>query len=239
MSYYNYNNMALNFQILQMFLNQNNRFVNFNEEKDLEFIDAMTHLKTEYYPQATYSNQHEYLLNLVEYKKNHHRYPTRREFFLMCRNICLCPYYLEDNEYIRAAEFFIKSGEYLGNIPCDRFYYFYQYYLIEQREPSSVQEFLAFYRRSIMVEINPSLIENDVIARPVKKEKINQLKESIFEHGDVEENCSICQDPLEKGQKCVKLDCGHVYHAEECCESGNIFKWFEDNRICPVCRKEM
>ena len=111
--------------------------------------------------------------------------------------------------------------------------------MIEHNEPSSIEEFLAFYRRTLMVNLNPSSIENDVIPRPVKKEKIDQLKESIFEQGDVEENCSICQDPLEKGQKCVKLDCGHVYHAEECCESGNIFKWFEDNRICPVCRKEI
>lgn len=39
----------------------------------------------------------------------------------------------------------------------------------------------------------------------------------------------FCLD-TEKGDKCVKLICGHVFHAN--C----IKKWVKINPICPVCR---
>jgi hypothetical protein len=241
---YNYNNMAVNFQILQMFLNNQMTLNYVNNENKQENREALEHFRNQYYTQATFSKHYDYITNLVEYKKHHGVFPSENEFILMCRNLCLCPYYLEDNDYVRAAKFFIRnSDEYIGNIPCDRFYYLHQYYIIEQTVPSSIDEFLRFFRRSVLFQVNPSILDEDIIPRPVNSSVVETLKKNIFERDetDKEENCSICQDKLSTGQKCIKLNCGHIYHAdkEECCESGSIFKWFEENRICPVCRKEV
>jgi len=119
--------------------------------------------------------------------------------------------------------------------------------MIEHRMPSSIEEFLNFYRRSLITQINPSsvfdIFDNDIIARPVDSEKIVKIKNSIFmfDEEKIQENCSICQEELKTGQNCVKLDCNHYFHTSEkdCCETGSIFKWFEANRVCPVCRKEI
>jgi len=240
------NRQNLSTYLLLDLLNQHQqRQTYFNTELD-KYSDALEHFKTEYYREASFEKNQDYLTFLVEYKKYNNHYPSKRELFIACKRFCmLCPYCISDDDYTRCAEFFLsKTGDYIGNIPCDRFYYLQQYYTIEHRMPSSVEEFLSFYRRSIMVLINPSsVLENDVIPRPVEDSKLKLLKDNIFSFKDEkeEENCSICQDSLTKGQNVLKLDCGHFYHTDEkdCCETGSIFKWFENNRVCPVCRKEV
>jgi hypothetical protein len=212
------------------------------------YAEHLDHFKQHYFSEATQQQHYSYLSVLDRFKKIYGEYPTPRELYLSCKQPCglLCPYYVTDDEYVQAADFFVKkTGEFLGNISCDRFYYFAQFYTIEHRDPSSVEEFLSFYRRNIIAQLNPeSLFENDVIVRPVDREKLGAIQntESSYEQkSDENEVCGICQEEFQKGHKYVKLECGHMFHSEEdkCCETGTIFKWFETHRMCPICRKEM
>lgn len=50
---------------------------------------------------------------------------------------------------------------------------------------------------------------------------------------DMEEDCVICQDPLDKRRKCAKLKCGHIFH-KKC-----IQRAFQSKPECPVCRKSI
>ncbi len=48
------------------------------------------------------------------------------------------------------------------------------------------------------------------------------------------ENCSICQDPMEAGQETrTLLACGHCFH--RVC----IDRWFQENVRCPTCRRDV
>lgn len=48
------------------------------------------------------------------------------------------------------------------------------------------------------------------------------------------ENCSICQDPMEAGQETrTLLACSHCFH-REC-----IDRWFQENVRCPTCRRDV
>jgi hypothetical protein len=48
------------------------------------------------------------------------------------------------------------------------------------------------------------------------------------------ENCSICQDPMEAGQETrTILACSHCFH-REC-----IDRWFQENVRCPTCRHDV
>jgi hypothetical protein len=212
------------------------------------YDEHLQYFKDNYYSQATCQKHYNYLSILDNFKSYYGEYPTRKDFFLACKQSCgfLCPYYVTDDEYVHACEFFLsKTGEYVGSIPCDRFYYFVQFNVLERRDPSSTEEFLSFYRRNIIAQTNPeSLFENDVIVRPVDREKLGRIQdtETVYEQkGDDKDVCGICQEDFSKGQKYVKLECGHLYHSAEdqCCETGTIFKWFETHRMCPICRKEM
>jgi hypothetical protein len=43
--------------------------------------------------------------------------------------------------------------------------------------------------------------------------------------------CAICQDPVKKGERVLKLPCEHIFHKDSCC-----MPWLEKNRTCPLCR---
>ena len=45
--------------------------------------------------------------------------------------------------------------------------------------------------------------------------------------------CSICLGAYKEGQQLFVLKCGHVYH-EDC-----ILTWFDQDIVCPICRKSM
>ncbi len=228
-------------------INQANQPRFFSRHLTTEFQSHLDYFKENYYRDATFQSHYSYLSILSRFKTLHGEYPTNREFYLSCKQSCgmLCPYYITDDEYVSAADFFVKNtGEFLGNIQCDLFYYFTQFYVLERRSPSSLEEFMSFYRRNVIAQTNPeSLFENDVVVRPVERRKIEEIQNSEFDYKqEMGENvCGICQDDLSEGHKCVKLDCGHLFHTEEtkCCETGTIFKWFETHHACPICRKEI
>lgn len=47
------------------------------------------------------------------------------------------------------------------------------------------------------------------------------------------DNCAICTDPLNNGNRCVALPCTHQFH-NDC-----IIPWLQRNNICPICRREV
>ncbi|ERN20675.1 hypothetical protein AMTR_s00070p00189230 [Amborella trichopoda] len=47
------------------------------------------------------------------------------------------------------------------------------------------------------------------------------------------DQCAICQVDYEEGEALVNLPCKHAYHLE--C----INNWFQINKVCPVCNKEV
>jgi len=213
-----------------------------------EYHETLEYFKQEYYNNASFDIHIEYIEILEKYRKFHQYYPDRRTFLLMCRKPCFCEFYTTDEEYLQGAEFFIKETGELMNISCAHFYFLSQFYTLERRNPRNVEEFTVFLRRSIMVMSNPEMaFENDNVPKPVHSDKILELKSRVFtftytyKQKEEKEICSICQEDLEDNQKCLRLSCGHYYHSDEknCCENGSIFKWFENNKICPVCRTEV
>eukprot|EP00741_Cyanophora_paradoxa_P024991 tig00000319_g24123.t1 len=47
------------------------------------------------------------------------------------------------------------------------------------------------------------------------------------------QECQVCKDRMAAGLRVMKLPCDHIYH--EAC----ISQWFDANRTCPVCRREI
>ena len=43
-------------------------------------------------------------------------------------------------------------------------------------------------------------------------------------------SCPICLENMKDVDRCLKLDCGHIF-CEKC-----IYKWFERKKTCPVCK---
>ena len=57
---------------------------------------------------------------------------------------------------------------------------------------------------------------------------------SSMESGEnCDATCSICLGMYKEGQQLFVLKCGHVYH-EDC-----ILTWFDQDIVCPICRKSM
>jgi hypothetical protein len=72
-----------------------------------------------------------------------------------------------------------------------------------------------------------------VIVRPTEE----QLAQNTYVYRSEvshNENCSICQDPMEAGQETrTILACSHCFH-REC-----IDRWFQENVRCPTCRHDV
>jgi hypothetical protein len=72
-----------------------------------------------------------------------------------------------------------------------------------------------------------------VIIRPTEE----QLAQNTYVYRSEvshNENCSICQDPMEAGQETrTILACSHCFH-REC-----IDRWFQENVRCPTCRHDV
>lgn len=64
-----------------------------------------------------------------------------------------------------------------------------------------------------------------------------QLSENTTMHTSIrhyDDNCAICQDPIEEGQEVCTLNyCVHTFH-QEC-----IQPWFENHVTCPTCRHDI
>jgi len=168
------------------------------------------------------------------------RFPTAYEFFIQYKRECLCPYMVTNEEFVRACSFFMRHTGSISRMLCTHFYFHAQYYLIEHHDPSSHEEFIAFFRRAIMAESDDPNVDvlNELVICPVEENKLDEVRRSICTVDG--QTCGICQEDIHL-QNGVVLDCGHSFHAEnkDCCETGTIFTWFESKRACPICRKEI
>ena len=55
-----------------------------------------------------------------------------------------------------------------------------------------------------------------------------------IKNNNIELECSICLEKMDKGNDIVSLDiCDHIYH-EKC-----IREWLNKSRICPLCRSNV
>lgn len=220
-----------------------------------ELYENLEYFKENYYDRATLQTHIDYVYRLFKLRKsNNGEYPTKQEYLLSFRNSCFCRFYIEDDSmFVRAAEFFLQKIGDITNLSCANVYYFTEFYMIEHRYPESIREFNAYITRSVISIINPDMLISETPPKPVEKTKLDLIKEKIFTFTytfkgnledikeDEKEVCSICQENIEDNQKCIRLDCGHYFHADNsnCCENGNIFQWFKRNNSCPVCRKEV
>lgn len=220
-----------------------------------ELYENLEYFRENYYQQATLQTHLDYIYKLFKLRRsNNGEYPTKQQYLLSFRNSCFCRFYIEDDSmFVRAAEFFLQKIGDITNLSCANVYYFTEFYMLEHRYPDSIREFNSYVTRSVISIINPEVLIPETPARPVEKSKLDLIKEKIFTFtytfkGNIEdikeeekEACSICQENIEDSQKCIRLDCGHYFHADNsnCCENGNIFQWFKRNNSCPVCRKEV
>ena len=219
-----------------------------------ELYENLEYFRENYYEQATLETHIDYVYRLFKLRENNKgEYPTKHQYLLSFRNSCFCRFYIEDDSmFVRAAEFFLQKLGDITNLSCANVYYFTEFYMLEHRYPESIREFNSYVTTSVISILNPQVLISEIPIKPVEKSKIESIKEKIFtftytyknleDIKDAEkESCSICQENIEDAQKCIRLDCGHYFHAEHsnCCENGNIFQWFERNNSCPVCRKEV
>jgi len=213
-----------------------------------ELYENLEHFKENYYRQATLQTHLDYVYRLFKLRLDKKgEYPTKNQYLLSFRNSCFCRFYIEDDTmFVMAAEFFLQKLGDITNLSCCNVYYFAEFYMIEHRYPESIRELNDYIRRSVISILN--LIDEEPI-KPVEKTIIDSIKEKIFtftyKSDDIKDNekeaCSICQENIENNHKCIRLECGHYFHADnsKCCENGNIFQWFKLNNSCPVCRKEV
>lgn len=204
-------------------------------------LEAFQHFKENYYQEANLLQHQTYSRCLLSYKTVHQVFPSRKEFYLSLRNTCLCEYSvnLDNDEFVAAAEFFMKQLGDISTNQCERFHFYKEFWLIEHRSPTNMDEFNNYLLAVIMSARNPdSFFNSPVVAKPISSSKVDELKQTI--QMVLNQSCGICQDDIHK-QNAVKLDCGHYFHADdtECCENGTIFNWLQNNRICPICRHEL
>ena len=63
--------------------------------------------------------------------------------------------------------------------------------------------------------------------------KREKLKEIIIKNEccELDKTCSICLENFNINNKCIKIpECQHIFH-KDC-----IYKWFDKNKTCPICR---
>lgn len=80
-------------------------------------------------------------------------------------------------------------------------------------------------------------LENEVgsVKRGLTKQELSMIpfkNYSKYKYNGQDE-CSICRDNYQNGEKIKELPCGHIYHIN--C----IDKWLEQERKCPCCNKEI
>jgi hypothetical protein len=244
-----------NFQLTNIALNFIEEDLTYNMfENTQELYENLEYFKRNYFEQATLSTHMDYVYKIYKFRKNNQgQFPTKKQFLLSFRNTCFCRYYVNDDDmFVLAAEFFLSKLGDITNLSCSNVYYFTEFFTIERRCPESIREFNLYISRSVLSILNPDYFISEIPSKPVEKSKLQVLKDKIFtftykfkgkEQIDEEDKevCSVCQDDIEDNQKCIRLDCGHYFHADKnnCCENGNIFNWFQNNNSCPVCRKEV
>ena len=68
--------------------------------------------------------------------------------------------------------------------------------------------------------------------RGLTDDRISRFESFRADQESVDDGCAICIDGVEINKMMIKLDCSHFY-CGEC-----IRKWLENNRTCPLCKRE-
>ena len=214
----------------------------FNEMSETDRIWILQVFRDQYYANATPSTHLCYLTTICHFFHQSGRLPTSSEFFLRTRRLCFCEHYVDDDDYVRAASFFMRmTGDVLG-IPCHYFYYHSEFYEIEQRDPANQEELERYVQGMMMINTSPShmfdFFGQGQSESPLSPRVLQRLRESVREITG--EECCICQEEIVR-QPGIKLGCGHFFHAESanCCETGTIFTWAASQRSCPMCRSAL
>jgi len=102
-------------------------------------------------------------------------------------------------------------------------------YFTTRQNPSILSALL----NQVFSQPSSAFLDDTVIVRPTPAQiENNTTLRTATEHED--NNCAICQDPLEDRQLlCVINHCRHTFH-EEC-----IMPWFQQNVRCPTCRHDI
>ncbi|KAL1207871.1 E3 ubiquitin-protein ligase RDUF2 [Cardamine amara subsp. amara] len=70
--------------------------------------------------------------------------------------------------------------------------------------------------------------------RPASMFVVEDLPREIYDKpSDTDENCTICLDEFDNGERVVTLPCDHYFH-DECAVT-----WLETSHLCPLCRFEL
>jgi len=216
----------------------NNRMQRIPIDKEYEILE---YFRQTYYRHANVVQHNRYLIFLYEFREENNRFPTDSEFFNHFKSFCMCSYSLLTlpDDYVRAMKFFMKH---LGDhtiIRCDEIYFHYEFCSLEHRDPNSLGELESYITRVALSILNPDhAFPTATSSNPVASSTVDRLRSTVSNID--KQTCSICQEDI-ANQPAVKLDCNHYFHAEDkdCCETGTIFTWFQNNKKCPTCRAEI
>jgi len=102
-------------------------------------------------------------------------------------------------------------------------------YFTTRQNPSILSALL----NQVFAQQSNAFLDDTVIVRPtIVQIENNTTLRTATEHED--DNCAICQDPLEDRQLlCFINHCRHTFH-ETC-----IMQWFQQNARCPTCRHDV
>ena len=88
-------------------------------------------------------------------------------------------------------------------------------------------------RADLSSSLMRSFLNDTVVIRPTI-EQLNNSTRIFTADSTIDNNCAVCQDPLEQGHEvCVINYCGHIFH-KDC-----ITPWFQQNTRCPTCRHDI
>ena len=88
-------------------------------------------------------------------------------------------------------------------------------------------------RADLSSSLMRSFLNDTVIVHPTI-EQLNNGTRIFIANNSIDNNCAVCQDPLEQGHEvCVINHCGHIFH-KDC-----ITPWFQQNTRCPTCRHDI
>lgn len=116
--------------------------------------------------------------------------------------------------------------------------YIHEFFTLNHFFPDR-QELQSFITRTIQFYLNPEAFHQQ------DKELVPTLfAERIPQYTNADETCicSICQDEIKLGTKCMQLpQCKHTFHAEstDCLEEGSIYTWLSRSNKCPLCKTKV
>jgi hypothetical protein len=130
-----------------------------------------------------------------------------------------------------------------GVLPkCRYIFLSYQYYIQEKRL-GNTQEIAEYELLLSEIEMDPEEFHNKykhkIPTQNLSKLISKTMTKYIF---DVKEPCcGVCQSEIEQLQNYYELPCEHMFHEkeEECLENATIINWLKDNKLCPICKKEV